>query len=185
MLALNGNHPALHEAVALLFAEECSTTQPGTTPLDRAETVDNGHGRIERRTCWATADPAVIAYLDPDRRWPGLRSVAMVVAERTVGTTRSHETRYSLSSLPANAVRLNRAVRPHWRIANELHWVLDMVFNEDQSRVRSGYADQNLALVRRIARSLLKRDATTKAGIKAKRLRAACDDAYLLSLFGH
>ena len=92
--------------------------------------------------------------------------------------------RYYLSSLTADAVRLNRIVRTHWRIENELHWVLDVVFDEDQSRVRHGYADQNLALVRRIALSLLKRDATTKAGIKAKRLRAACDDAYLLTLLG-
>jgi len=181
VLALKTNQPALHEAVTVLFAEERETTQPGTT-LDRAETVDKGHGRIERRTCWATDDPAVVGYLDPDGRWPGLRSVAMVVAQRTSGTTRSEEARYYLSSLPGDAVRLNRVVRSHWRIENELHWVLDVVFDEDQSRVRTGYADQNLALVRRIALSLLKRDTTTKAGIKAKRLRAACDDAFLRSL---
>jgi predicted transposase YbfD/YdcC len=181
VLALKGNQPALHDAATLLFAEERDTTQPGTT-LNRAETLDKGHGRIERRTCWATDDPAVIAYLDPDGRWPGLRSLAMVVAERTTGNTRSQETRYYLSSLPADAMRLNTVVRTHWRIENELHWVLDVVFDEDQSRVRTGYADQNLALVRRIALSLLKRDATTNAGIKAKRLRAACDDAFLRSL---
>lgn len=183
VLALKGNQPALHAAVTLLFAEECETPHPATT-FDRAETVDTGHGRIDRRTCWATDDPVVRSYLDPDGRWPGLRSVALVVAERTTSIGASRETRYYLSSLPANAVRLNRIVRTHWRIENELHWVLDVVFNEDQSRVRRGYADQNLALVRRIALSLLKRDGTTKAGIKAKRLRAACDDAYLQSLLG-
>lgn len=183
VLALKGNQPALHAAVTLLFAEECETPHPATT-FDRAETVDTGHGRIDRRTCWATDDPVVRSYLDPDGRWPGLRSVALVVAERTTSIGASRETRYYLSSLPANAVRLNRIVRTHWRIENELHWVLDVVFNEDQSRVRRGYADQNLALVRRIALSLLKRDGTTKAGIKAKRLRAACDDAYLRSLLG-
>ena len=181
VLALNGNQPALHEAVKLLFAEECHTTQPGMT-LNQAATVEKGHGRIERRTCWATDDPVLVRYLDSDGRWPGLRSVAMVVAERAIGTTRSQEIRYYLSSLPADALKLNRIVRTHWRIENELHWVLDVVFDEDQSRVRQGYADQNLALVRRIALSLLKRDVTTKAGMKAKRLRAACDDAYLLTL---
>jgi predicted transposase YbfD/YdcC len=181
VLALKGNQPALHEAVALLFAEECQTTQPGTA-RDQAETLEKGHGRIERRTCWTTDDPAVVGYLDPDGRWPGLRSVAMVHAQRTSGTTRSEETRYYLSSLTADAMRLNRIVRAHWRIENELHWVLDVVFDEDQSRVRQGQADQNLALVRRIALEQAQRDATTKAGITAKRLRAACDDAYLLTL---
>ena len=183
VLALKGNQPALHEAVTLLFAEERETPQPGTT-LDRAELLEKGHGRLERRTCWATDDPAVITYLDPDARWPGLRSLAMVLAERLVGSARSQETRYYLSSLPADALRLNQIVRTHWRIENELHWVLDVVFAEDQSRVRRGYADQNLALVRRIALSLLKRDVTTNAGMKTKRLRAACDDSYLLSLLG-
>jgi predicted transposase YbfD/YdcC len=183
VLALKGNQPVLHAAVALLFAEERDTPHPATT-FERAETVDSGHGRVDRRTCWATDDPVVRSYLDPEGRWPGLRSVAMVVAERTTGTGRSQEARYYLSSLPADAVRLNRLVRTHWRIENELHWVLDVVFDEDQSRVRRGYADQNLALVRRIALSLLKRDATTKAGIKTKRLRAACDDSYLRSLLG-
>jgi predicted transposase YbfD/YdcC len=181
VLALKGNQPALHAAVALLFAEERDTPHPAAT-FDRADTVDTGHGRIDRRTCWATDDPVVRDYLDPDRRWPGLRSVAMVATERTASTGISQETRYYLSSLPADATRLNRIVRTHWRIENELHWVLDVVFDEDQSRVRRGYADENLALVRRIALSLLKRDTTTKAGIKARRLRAACDDAYLRSL---
>lgn len=183
VLALKGNQPALHEAVRVLFAEECGTTQPGTA-LDRAETLEKSHGRRERRACWATDDPAVIGYLDPQGRWPGLRSVAMITAERRLGAVVSQETRYYLSSLPADARRLNQVVRTHWRIENQLHWVLDVVFDEDQSRVRHGYADQNLALVRRIALSLLKRDPTTKAGIKAKRLRAACDDAYLRSLLG-
>jgi predicted transposase YbfD/YdcC len=181
VLALKGNQPALHDAATLLFAEERETSQPGTT-LDRAETVEKGHGRIERRTCWVTDDPVVVGYLDPDGRWPGLRSLAMVVAERTSGSTRSQESRYYVSSLPADALQINQIVRTHWRIENELHWVLDVVFDEDQSRVRHGYADQNVALVRRIALSLLKRDTTTKAGMKAKRLRAACDDSYLLTL---
>jgi predicted transposase YbfD/YdcC len=75
-------------------------------------------------------------------------------------------------------------VRTHRRIENELHWVLDVDFDEDQSRVRRGHADQNLALARRIALSLLKQDASTKGGMKAKRLRAACDNAYLLTLLG-
>lgn len=183
VLALKGNQPALHAAVQLLFAEERDTPHPATA-FDRAETVDAGHGRIDRRRCWATDDPVVRGYLDAEGRWPGLRSVAMVAAERTTRTGTSQETRYYLSSLPADAERLNRIVRTHWRIENELHWVLDVVFDEDQSRVRRGYADQNLALVRRIALSLLKRDTTTKAGIKAKRLRAACDDDYLRSLIG-
>ena len=82
VLALKGNQPALHEAVAVLFAEACASAQPSVA-LDHAQTLDTGHGRIERRQCWVTADPAVITYLDPTGRWPGLRSVAMVAAART------------------------------------------------------------------------------------------------------
>lgn len=184
VLALKGNQPALHDAVRVLFTEEIPSPLPAAV-IDRAETIEKGHGRLEHRTCWAIDDPAVIAYLDPTNRWPGLRSVARVTATREVtGHAPSQDTRYYLTSVPADAVRLNRIIRTHWCIENQLHWVLDVVFDEDHSRVRSGDADQNLAIVRRIAASLLHQDRTSSIGIKAKRLRAACDTDYLLSLLG-
>jgi predicted transposase YbfD/YdcC len=181
VLALKGNQPDLQEHVAYFFAHG-RREGFAVAGVDQAETLDKGHGRIERRRCWAVDHPQLLAYLDPAGRWPGLRSVVMVTTDRRTAGRRHQETRYYLSSLPADASRLNGIVRTHWRIENQLHWVLDVVFDEDQSRVRRGYADQNLALLRRMALSLLNQDRTTKIGIKGKRLKAGWDDAYLLHI---
>jgi predicted transposase YbfD/YdcC len=183
VLALKGNHPQPYADVRDFFADGRQTGF--AAPVDFAETREKNHGRIERRTCWATDDAAVLAYLDPDGRWAGLRSVALVEAERRIGATRTIEQRSYLSSLPADAQRLNQIVRTHWQIENQLHWVLDTAFAEDQCRVRMGDGAQNLALLRRVALSLLKRDTTTKAGIKARRLKAGWDEQYLLHVLTH
>jgi predicted transposase YbfD/YdcC len=144
--------------------------------------VEKDHGRREVRRVWTVEDPELVAYLDPTGAWPRLRSVAMVVAERRVGEEVSRETRYYLSSLPGEAATMGDAVRGHWGIENRLHWVLDIAFREDESRVRQGHADQNLALLRRFALNLLRQETTATMGTKAKRLRAGWDDAYLLQL---
>ena len=129
------------------------------------------------------ADPALIAYLDPKGRWPGLQSVAMVETERIHGDASAIRD----PLLPQQSVRRRpaaqyRLVRSHWQIENQLHWVLDVVFDEDQSRIRSGYADQNFAALRRFAVSLLTKDTSRKVGKHAKRLRAGWDNDYLLYL---
>lgn len=178
VLALKGNQPELHDAVVHFFQD--GVQRGFAAPVNEAESLTKGHGRIERRTCWTTDDAELIAYLDPAGRWPGLRSVAKVRAERIIGNQRTSQTRYFLTSLAADAVRIGRIVRTHWQSENELHWVLDVVFDEDQSRIRIGYTHQNLAMLRRIALSLLKQDTAGKMGIKARRKRAGRDDAYLL-----
>lgn len=180
VLALKGNHPRLYEEVDYFFTDSLHSGW-AVEQMDMHDSdVDKAHGRRERRQCWAIADPALLAYLDPTGRWPGLQSLVMIKTQRTTGAGGGRETRYYLSSLPAQAHRLSTIVRNHWRIENHLHWVLDMAFDEDQSRIRTGYADQNFALLRRFALSLLKQDRTAKLGIKAKRLKAGWDDAYLL-----
>jgi len=171
VLALKDNQPTLHELVTHHFAV-------ADTPVE-TRTVDKDHGRLEIRTCRATDDPRVLAWLDPERAWTGLRSVAAVTGERRIGEEVTVETRYYLSSLPADAERIGQAVRAHWGIENGLHWVLDMAFREDESRVRSGHAAENLALLRRLALTLLKRESTAKAGINGKRLMCGWDTAYL------
>ena len=181
VLALKENQPTLHEAVAILFAEG----QAGGFVAGHHEyrrTVEKNHGRIEVRQVWTVDDPAVLAYLNPQGAWPNLRSVGMVIADRQIGAQRSRETRFYLSSLPGDAATFGDAVRGHWGIENRLHWVLDIAFREDESRVRQGHADQNLALLRRLARNLLRQETTAKMGVKAKRLKAGWDDAYLLKL---
>jgi predicted transposase YbfD/YdcC len=180
VLALKGNQSQLHAEVQAFFVDGLATGF--ATPVDRAETHEKGHGRIEKRTCWATQDAALLRYLDPDGRWAGLRSVVLVQAQRTIGAAQTTEQRYYLSSLPADATRLNQIVRTHWQIENQLHWVLDTAFDEDQCRVRVGNGAQNLALLRRVALSLLKQDRSTKLGIKGKRLKAGWNEHYLLHI---
>lgn len=179
VLALKGNQPQMHADVRDFFVDGLATSF--AAPVDTAETREKGHGRIETRTCWATEDADLRRYLDPDGRWTGLRSVALVQADRRIGDERTRERRYYLSSLPADALRLNQIVRTHWQIENQLHWVLDTAFAEDQCRVRIGDGAQNLALLRKVALSLLKRD-DTKLGIKAKRRKAGWDEQYLLHI---
>lgn len=180
VLALKGNQSQLHADVRDFFVDGLATGF--AAPVDQAETHEKGHGRVEKRTCWSSDDPALLTYLDPDGRWAGLRSVALVQAERTLGAAKTTEQRFYLSSLPADAVRLNQIVRTHWQIENHLHWVLDTAFDEDQCRVRMGEGAHNLALLRRVAVSLLKRDTKAKVGIKGKRLKAGWDEQYLLHI---
>jgi predicted transposase YbfD/YdcC len=181
VLALKENQPTLHEAVAIAFqAGQANGFAAGT--LDYRRTIEKHHGRIEVRAVWVVEDPDLVAYLDPQGHWPQLRSVAMVVAERRIGTETSRETRYYLSSLPGDAATVGAAVRGHWGIENRLHWVLDVAFREDESRVRQGHADQNLAVLRRLALNLLRQETTATMGTKAKRLKAGWDHAYLLKI---
>jgi predicted transposase YbfD/YdcC len=181
VLALKGNQPALYEAVDYCFTDSARSGF-AVARLATDTTIDKGHGRLERRECWAIEDPALVAYLDPQGRWPGLRSVVLVATQRTISTSVQRERRYYLSSLPAQAMRLNTIIRNHWRIENHLHWVLDVAFDEDQCRIRTGNADHNVALLRRLALSLLQRDRTTKLGVKGKRLKAGWDHDYLLHI---
>ncbi len=115
-------------------------------------------------------------------QWQGLRSMGVVEASRTVGKQYTVERRYYISSLPADAERLAEAVRGHWHIENQVHWVLDVAFREDDSRIRMGHAAENMAVVRRIALNLLKQDTSVKLGLANKRLRAGWDEHYLLKI---
>jgi predicted transposase YbfD/YdcC len=179
VLALKDNQPTLHDLVAHHFAVVTGAGAAGVAPARHA-TLGKDHGRIEARRCWASADPEVLAWLDPKRAWPGLRSVACVESERRIGDAVTRERRYYLSSLPADPARIAAAVRGHWGIENRLHWVLDLAFREDECRVRTGHAAENFAVLRHIALNLLRRDTSVKAGIRAKRLTCGWDDSYLL-----
>jgi len=177
VLALKTNQPTLHEEAKLLLDEGIAKGFDG--PHDVHEEVDKGHGRVEIRRVWATGD---IAWFTGKHRWPGLRTWAAVECARTTGDHTSVERRYFISSLPPDARAIGAAVRQHWHIENGLHWILDMTFAEDRSRLRTGHSAENLGRLRRLALSLLKRETTNKRGIKSKRLRAGWDEGYLLKL---
>ena len=178
VLSLKGNQTRLHDDIRTLFAD-AETRGFRDLPHTTVETVDGDHGRLEVRRAWATDD---LAWLADRPRWPGLRSVVRVDAARTIGDRTSHETRFFLSSLPPDAAHLARVVRSHWAIENSLHWVLDVAMHQDQTRIRTGHAPENLAILHHIALNLLKQDRTEKLGIKNKRLAAGWDHDYLLRL---
>jgi predicted transposase YbfD/YdcC len=181
VLTLKDNHPALRERVRLAFADAraaAGTTLP-LADLAPHTTRDKGHGRLERRHCLAIGDPDYLAYVDPDRRWPHLRSVVLIESTRRGGDTSTTEARHYLSSLPADAPLLARTIRSHWGIENRLHWVLDVAFREDDSRIRVGHAPENLAIIRHFALNLLRQEHSQRTGLSTKRLRAALDDTYL------
>ncbi|MDR1348014.1 MAG: ISAs1 family transposase, partial [Prevotellaceae bacterium] len=142
---------------------------------------DCGHGRVETRRCSVISDLSLIESL---KEWTGLKTLVKIESERYIKNTgkTEKETRLYISSLQSNAELINRSVRAHWGVENSLHWVLDVGFNEDNSRKRTGFAAQNCSLLNRIALNLLKNEKTTKVGIRGKRLKAGWDNNYLIKL---
>lgn len=183
LLALKANQPALHDETVLLF-DDLEASGGKAYPHTYAREVSPGHGRIEIREAWVISDTQWLKHLPSAARWPKLTALVKLSRERRIQTTGavSREKRYYISSKALPAANAITATRTHWQIENALHWVLDMAFREDESRVRKDNGAENFAILRRMALSTLKRDTTVKLGIKNKRLRAGWDHAYLLHL---
>jgi predicted transposase YbfD/YdcC len=180
ILALKSNQERVYQDAKTLFEDAEAI---GYQDCDRCKTVNKDHGRIEIRECWTTAHPEYLQALYKPEQWAGLQSVIKVYAERRFKGKVETETRYFLSSRPGdNAQNLLNAVRAHWQIENRLHWVLDVTFREDDCRLRKGNGDQNFAVLRHIALTLLRQERTLKRGVKSKRLRAGWDPVYLLKV---
>ena len=181
VLAVKRNQGRLHEDVHDIFD---LARKSGFDSLDHDyhETVNAGHGRVETRRCWAVSDLDHIRYVDDGGQWPGLTTLVMVEGERLVGGMTTVESRYYISSLPNDASVLLNAVRSHWSIENQLHWSLDVTFNEDGSRVRSGNGAENFSVLRRMALNLLKAEKTTRRSLTGKQKDAAWDNDYLLKV---
>lgn len=179
VLALKDNQRLLRQDVSEYFEQACAAglRQSGA---QYHQSVGGGHGRVEVRRCWAFDD---VDWLHRSTEWAGLRSFAVVESERHIGERVSTQRRYFISSLPADAARLLSSVRVHWHVENRMHWVLDMAFSEDQSRVRDRQGAQNAALLRRIALNVLSAD-QAKDSLLGKRQRAGWDEQYLAKLVG-
>ena len=149
--------------------------------VDYAETVDKHNGRIEIRRCWAIADPLAFEYIRHYEGWTDLQTILRIQRETRYKGITASEIAYYISSLSNQAARLLEATRHHWAIENSFHWVLDVTFREDDSRIRIGDSPQNMAVLRHLALNILKRD-PSKASLKQKRFRAGLEEAFLLHL---
>jgi predicted transposase YbfD/YdcC len=180
VLCLKGNQGQLLQDVQDWFAYADQAAFQGMTH-DYHETLNKDHGRIERRRCWAVADPVAFEYIRHYEGWADLQTIVRIERERHFADHVEQETAYFISSLPPVAARILEATRSHWTVENCCHWVLDVTFGDDASRIRKDNSPQNMALLRTIALNILKQD-TSSASLKQKRYRAALDDAFLFQL---
>ena len=183
ILALKGNQGTLREDVEL-FADEQKANDFKDTKVTQFNTVDADHGRIETRTYTVIHD---VAWLQERHQWPGLQGVVMVESQREIpgpgpgASTIERETRFYITSLIWAATQIGPAIRAHWMIENGLHWVLDMVFRDDECRVRTDHAPANFTTIKHMALNLIRR-APGKDSIRLRRKVAAWDDDFLASL---
>jgi predicted transposase YbfD/YdcC len=181
LLAVKANQPTLRAEIESFFSD----APPAT--LDSTTAVDKGHGRIERRTVTVARD---VTWLNSERRFPGefrlpdIATIVRVAARAELKDRGRFETRYYVSSAPLSAARAAEAVRGHWAIENALHWVLDVTFGEDQSRLRTGHGAKNMAVVRHFAINLA-RTVKDNRSIKLRRKRAGWSPDYLATILGH
>lgn len=176
VLSLKGNQGNIHEDVRQLF-DWARRNHFENIPHEVYQTINKGHGRIEIRRYWLLES---VEHLIDSHLWSGLKRVGLIESERRIkGQPPSIEQRYYLLSLDGGIERFAQASRSHWGIENQLHWCLDVAFREDESRIRSGYAPENMTLIRHIALNLLGRENSVKVGKKAKRLKAGWNNNYL------
>lgn len=176
VLAVKGNQGTLYEHVEARFAFTDDPRFRNYPQPDYAETVEQGHGRLETRRCWALTDTDASM-----KGWKNCQTIVRVTCQREIKGKIEQETRYFISTLPAQASLLLGCVRAHWSIENSFHWVLDAVFREDQARTQHECGAENLAVLRRIALNLLKQH-PGKGSLKNKRYRAALDENFLLEV---
>jgi predicted transposase YbfD/YdcC len=181
LLAVKANQPTLRSEIETFF------TDAPPASLESITDVDKGHGRIEQRTVTVARE---VDWLDGERRFPGevrlphVATIIRVAARAELKDRGRFETRYYVSSAVLSAERAAQAVRSHWAIENSLHWVLDVTFGEDQSRLRKGHGAKNMAVVRHFAINLA-RATKDKRSVRLRRKCAGWDPNYLATILGH
>jgi predicted transposase YbfD/YdcC len=179
ILALKGNQGSLHKSVKAFF-ETAEQSQWAGIDFSHSDCTEAGHHRIEHRQVCAVPLSQVPTL--PNRsKWKGFATVVMVKRARQLWNKTTTEVCFYITSLAADAALLARAIRCHWSIENSLHWVLDVIFQEDQSRIRNGHGPENIGLLRRLSLNLLKRE-PSKQSLKQKRYRAAMNNDFLVKI---
>jgi predicted transposase YbfD/YdcC len=180
VLRVKDNQGHLHQDIQDWFAH-ADNVQFADMQHSYAETANKGHGRIEIRRCWAISDPLAFEYIRNYEGWADLQTIVRVQRERRLPDKTETDTAYYISSLPAQADPLLAATRFHWAVENSLHWVLDVVFREDDARIRVGHAAHNMAILRQLALNIIKKD-KSKGSIRTKRFKAGLDISFLEKL---
>lgn len=174
VLQVKANQPTLYDELQALFTEYGDHDWQG---VKQHATTEKGHGRSERREYYVVKAPHHLRH-----QWTDIGSVGMVYRCREADGKESHEVSYFLSSLPAKVRTLAKHVRSHWGVENSLHWSLDVIFAEDQSRIRKGNGQEIASGFRRLALSILKQDTTLKETLRGKRLRAGWNNETLQAI---
>jgi predicted transposase YbfD/YdcC len=177
VLAVKANQPTLLKEIEWFFADLDPVADVQQGLADHHHTVDKDHGRLEIRDYYISEEIDWLA--EPLRAFTDAKSIGMVCSRRIVNGKESFQRRYYLTSLRGDAEQFARAVRSHWGIENSLHWSLDTTFREDDSRIRTGDSPENLAVLRKIALTLVRRDSTSKHSLRRRRKQAAWDNDYL------
>jgi predicted transposase YbfD/YdcC len=175
VIAVKENQPTLHQEIELFFKGVDSQTLPLTLPTLR--TFDKDHGRMETRTYTITDQ---IDFLTATEQWENLKSIGSVTSIREINGVSTENTRYFITSLPANEHLFAKAVRSHWGIENSLHWVMDIVFRDDECRIRKKHGPANFSVMKHITQNLLK-SLPGKKSMRVRRKRAGWDDEFLVS----
>jgi predicted transposase YbfD/YdcC len=178
VLAVKDNQPTLHKEIRETFE---AAFEENSEKLDFYETTEKGHGREETRRYYCINDIEDLEKVDD---FSGCSAIGMVESTRTVNGKTSIETRYFILSFISTMKLFAQCVRKHWHIENSLHWVLDVAFREDQSRIRKDNTPANMAIIRRVGVNMLKQEKTKKVGVETKRKSAGWDTKYLEKILG-
>lgn len=181
ILAVKKNQGTLYEDLENLF-EGFAYEHYQDVIYETAKSENDGHDRQEYRQVWVVSEPEYRQYLRRGKLWANLKCLIKLVSVRVTANKTETTSRYFISSWQATAQEFMAAIREHWQIENGLHWVLDIAFREDESRIRKDHAPQNMAVLRHLALNLLKQETSVKVGIAAKRKMAGWDNDYLLKV---